>query len=1309
MDFKRISIEDGLSNSVVFSISQDCKGLMWFGTRTGVDSYDGTHFSHYNLSIDENTLPTQAAHIYYDANNNLWAGTINGLFKYNAEKEKFQLASSKFSEIVNPNITKLLSDHKKHIWIGTNNSLYVFFPEKDSIIHIREITIAVNDILYLNEQYCLVATTRGIFKINSLDYRVGPISSKNAINEIFNNKFISTIYKDQYSRIWIAVQNKGIYIYDPINEKLIHVDSIDKFISPGVLIKDIKLVNESEYLIATDGNGILSLNLDLSIKDHYYLIDDNPTSLSNNGIYQIFKDSENRVWIATYGGGISLYDPYLLPFKRIEHITNNPNSIANNTGRAILEDQYKRIWFGTKKGISIYNPENNKWSQLFNTIKSPSVLGQNTILSICQVTPEEVWIGSYGGGIDRINTKTLVASPVFPKEKMNDILGSPYVFAIFKSKEGYIWIGLLRSQLIRYNPLSNEITRYPINNIQDIQETSNGKLILGSKIGLYVLDKSTGEFKLYYHKPEDPTSISSNAVCDSYEAKDGKIYIGTEGGGLNLFDPRSGKFKCYRKKNGLPSNSVYGIIKDHNGMLWLSTTNGISMFNPMDESFTNYDTSDGLNIKEFNYGASCSTSDGNIIFGGSKGFVSFDPDQIKKISIAPKLIFTDLKISNRSVKIDQPKSLLDKQIDLMETLSLKFNQNSFSLSFIGLNYTNPVKNQYSWKLEGFEKEWTPRSSDNSATYTNIPPGEYTFRIRSTNVQDDWNGTERSIKIRIRPPFYLTYWAFLIYTIILTTIALLIFKYQRIRFQEQHAKEKIQFFINIAHDLRTPLTLIQSPLSKISENKELGDNDQKYLNLAQKNAGKLAQLFNQLLDFQKADLRKMQLQVDQHDIIEHLKNVLQSFQPLLDKKRIECELKTSEEKQIVWYDQLKFDKIFYNLISNAVKYSRENGNITISVNKIKKKCCIELRDNGIGIPAEQQKNVFKHYFRATNAINSTETGSGVGLMLVKHLVNLHNGQISFESSPGEGTCFKIKVPVKSKHYQTSDFVNETDKFSNTIVRPGTNLIPDILSQTQAQTENNLDIRQKSAKVVVVEDNEELLTFLVDSLQSKYRVHGARNGKEALTIIEKVHPDIIISDIMMPEMDGTTLCAHLKRHIETCHIPVILLTALTDTDYKIEGYEMGADGYLEKPFEIKLLISRIENLLKSRIILKDKFLKFSNPPETIDYKSEIDQKFIQKAVQLVNDNLNNSEFSVEEFSKQIFMSRPVLYRKLKALTDQSPQDFIKIIRLKKAVEYLQQTDLSINEVAYQTGFSDPKYFSTCFKKYYGTSPTMFSKHV
>lgn len=1310
MNFQHRTIHQGLSNNIVYSISKDPKGILWFGTRTGIDRYDGHYFTHYNLKSPNQELSEAniAKYIHCDPTGKLWVGTLNGLFYFNPGMNRFeQVKGANNKELSTIRINTLLTDSEGNLWIGADNTAYIYNHKSDSVIKIPEINTPVLSMHQIDKENLLMGTESGILNINIKTYRIGSYSEKLSIKENLQDAFCYSIFEDNENRLWFCSLNHGILVIDKETHKTYKHPKLNTLIPKGVMIKKIIALDSNQYAIGADGIGLIIVNKELQPIATYSHNEDEPSSLSNNGVYDLIKDSEGRLWISTYGGGINVYDPNLLPFRPIQHKTNSSNSLSNNTGRAIMEDSMGRLWFGTKKGISILDPKTNSWKHIHNTKKNPHRLGSNTILSICQVNENKIWVGSYGGGINKIDLHSLKSSPLLSSEEFKKKIGSIYIYKILKDSDGDIWIGSIRQPIKRYNPTTKTITKYPISNVQAIYEGKNKKILLGSRDGFYMLNKQSGEFKLFSPNPEDPQSLSSEACFCFCEDLSGNIYIGTEGGGLNIYSPTTEKFEYYTKKDGLPTNTIYGILPDQSGNLWLSTTNGLSMFNPKSKKFVNYDISDGLTIKEFNYGASYKTRNGEMIFGGESGFLAFTPSKIKKINLIPKLFFTDLKISNKSLPIGHAENPLQQHIDLTSQINLNYNQNSFSLDFVGINFTNPVKNRYSWKLEGFDQEWTPASTKHTATYTNIPPGEYVFKVRTSNLQDIWNGKERVIMVRITPPFYQTWWAFAIYMLILGGIAFFIIKFYKIQLQEKHSNEKVQFFINVAHDLKTPLTLIKSPLTSLFNKGTLPQDENDLISMALKNVDKLTTHFTQLLDFQKAEMKKMQLQVDKHNIVEHLTDTTTSFKPLIDKKRIKFQILSEKNIIDLWYDRLQIEKVFYNLISNAIKYTPEDEKITIRINTHRNSCILNIIDSGIGIPEDQQQNIFKRYYRATNAINSEETGSGVGLLLVKQLVDLHGGKISFSSVTNKGTCFTLKFRMDRSHYKPSDFISDKSAEKYIPVFKTTGKSSEEKHNRESLTTDMPNNQSDLPKLLIVEDSKELITFLSNELMDEYNIQMASNGIEALEIIDQTEPDIIISDIMMPKMDGRVFCAHLKKNIETCHIPIILVTALTSSDYKIEGYELGADGYIEKPFDLRILKSKISNLLNSHKILKDKFLKQEDTSEQINYKNELDQEFIQKCMDIVNENMDNPEFSVEEFSKSLFMSRPVLYRKLKALTGQSPQDYIKIIRLKKSVELIKEGRYSIGEIAYQTGFSDPKYFSTSFKKFYGVSPSKYGK--
>jgi signal transduction histidine kinase/ligand-binding sensor domain-containing protein/DNA-binding response OmpR family regulator len=1294
---KIISVKDGMSGSKVFSMVEDENGIMYFGTDSGLDRYDGTNFTHFNYPEENVSFPFRTQ-VFYDKNKNLWLGNNSGLFQFDFNQDKIIVPQTQREQLKLLNIRVISSDHYGRLWLGTDNSLCIYDYEKDLLINISELPFEVNSIEFINANLCLVGTSDGIFQVDINNLNVGVfLSSEN----IFRDSQCSFIKKDSLNRIWICSLSKGIFIYDGKKDVSIRLlDNLDKIIPPETVIKDIYQTSKDRFLIATDGSGLFVLNEQLELVQHRFHNENDPESLSSNGIYDIYVDSNNRTWLCTYGGGINIIDPNNPSFGILKHIVNEQNSLGNNFARTIIEDSKGNIWVGTRKGISILSKQNGRWKHIYNSPESRKILGNNTTLTLCQVTETEIWAGSYGGGIDKININTLKVEPLFSISEFKERLGAPFVYSIKKDSKGEIWIAMLKSNIARYNLQTKKITHYPFQSIHSIAETSNNQLFLGSGDGLTVINLNDETYKIYQNTPGDKSTISNNTVYSFHELNEKEVMVGT-GRGLNIFNLETRTFKYYTQKNGLASDDIRSIIKDAIGNYWLGTTSGLSVFDINKEEFTNYENSDGIQISEFNYGSACTSSDGLIYFGGYNGIIFLEKGQFNKTTIVPEIFFTDFKIFNKTVSPSEKDSPLQGHINQTETINLKSRENSISFSFIGVNYSNPLKNNYSWKLEGFDETWVPTSQIPVATYTNLEPGSYTLKVKATNLSKQWNSKERAIQIIIAPPFWETYWAYTFYTIIMLGISFFILKFTKIQYEEKHSKEKINFFTQLAHDLRTSLTLIKSPLSRIHENNNLDKSDKEMLDLSQKNLQKLTQRFNQLLDFQKADLNKLQLQINRHDFIDHLNEAIVSFKPILESKKIEFEIKNKFKSLDVWYDKIKIDKVLLNLLSNAVKYTTENGKITIKCNTSRKYWNLEVCDNGIGIPKNQHNRIFNQYFRASNAINSSEVGSGVGLMLVKKIVDLHKGKISFNSELNEGTCFKIMIPLNLQSKTVSnEKVSVTEEIS-----PSKPILP-LVIDNKIEINENSHKSSKRAKVLVTEDSDELRNFLIQSLQDDYVVSGAANGKEGLKIVKTFHPDIIISDIMMPKMDGNTFCSKLKNDIETCHIPVILLTALTDSFFKIEGYHVGADDYIEKPFDIGILKSRIENLISSRKMLKDKFLKFIAPNKgEVTIKNNIDQIFLEKAVQLVNDNLLNTEFSVNELSKNLNVSRPVLYRKIKALTDQSPQEFIKVIRLQKAAEILRTKDSNIGETAYLTGFANPKHFSTSFKQHFGMSPSKF----
>ncbi|RYG20128.1 MAG: response regulator, partial [Chitinophagaceae bacterium] len=689
------------------------------------------------------------------------------------------------------------------------------------------------------------------------------------------------------------------------------------------------------------------------------------------------------------------------------------------------------------------------------------------------------------------------------------------------------------------------------------------------------------------------------------------------------------------------------------------------------------------------YGAYTKTEKGEMVFGGNHGLVIFNPKDIINSDFNTRLIFTDFKLFNKTADIGHKNSPLERAIDETEKINLAYNQNAITLEFSSVNYTNNA-NLYRWKLDGLDSEWSPATAEHAANYTNLRPGTYTFRVQWANsgLVSEFAQNERVLHVHISPPIWATTWAYLLYFLIAVGIIYAVIKFYMVQLSENHAKDKIRFFINIVHDIRTPLSLIRSPLNIALKKNDFSENTQSILKTANHNASRLTSLIDQLLDFEKDDFKKIKLNRTSIHAEQTLDKICDDFIPLLEQRGIILTRNHQHQETLLKVDKDKFDKIIFNILSNAVKYTPKGGQIHITTSLINKNFQIDIRDSGVGIPTEQQKYIFKRYFRAKNVINSNEVGFGIGLMVTRELVKLHQGEIWFESNQDQGTTFHVRFPMSEVEY----------KDQQSLLTPQSNEI--IINELPGETQ-----QQKKPKVLIAEDNDELRNLMADHLKHYYQIYHVNNGQQGLATTSKIGPDVIVSDVMMPLMDGNEFCYEIKNNLKTSHIPFILLTALTTNEHKVEGYKIGADTYLEKPFDVDLLRTCIDNLLVSRKKLRERFANANAPLS--EGLNELDKKFIEEVVKIVEANLSNSNFSIEELEKEIGMSHASLYRKFKGLLGKTPLEFIQHYRLKKSMELLVSGEHYVNEVAYMVGFSDPKYFSTVFKKFYGKNASDYLK--
>ncbi|MDR1683810.1 MAG: response regulator, partial [Candidatus Symbiothrix sp.] len=778
-----------------------------------------------------------------------------------------------------------------------------------------------------------------------------------------------------------------------------------------------------------------------------------------------------------------------------------------------------------------------------------------------------------------------------------------------------------------------------------------------------------------------------------------EVWLATEGNGLVRFNPETNEFTSFTTDDGLPSNYILSMEGDDSGLIWITTERTLSCFDPENHLFMNIGKQIGLKKFSFIPYASVKRKNNHLAFGTVDGVIEFPAQSFSDLELKAHLVFTDFKLFYNSVAINQENSPLEKAIDETGKIVLSHNQNSFSFDFTPVNYRSQQQITYAYRLEGFDAEWYETNSK-TVGYTNINPGSYVFHLQALNADTKQILDERTIAITIKSPFYRSVWAMFIYAALILVVLRFVFLYFKNALEKRQSKEKIRFFTSIAHDIRTPITLIKAPLNDLSEKENLSENGKSALDIAVRNADKIFQMVSQLLDIHKADMSSLRLIISKNELKKYVQEKVVQFKVEAERKNISLISKIDFAKLNVWFDREKMDKIVNNLLTNAIKYTPQGGSIYLEASEDEKKWHLKVKDTGIGIPQAEQKYLFTRFFRARNAINSKEIGTGIGLLLAKELVNLHEGSISFVSKENVGTEFELSFP-KGKRY----FIKKELLKGYIIEENDDDVESDV--ETSHATSLQIEIDERKPKILLVEDNDDMRTYLKAQLSELYQVFESEDGQEALTKVPEINPALIVSDNLMPNLNGSEMCFKLKNSMETSHIPIILLTALADKENIIKGLDCGADDYITKPFDIAILQARIRNLLQNMEKLKAMRTATDKTTDEVQYPNLLDKKFMDKLVHTLDEHLDNAEFSINDLCLAMYMSRSTLFNKLKALTGQGLNDFIRIHRLNKAKELLLTKEYNVFETSIMTGFPDTKYFSTAFKKQFGLSPSKVGK--
>lgn len=1279
--FKGMSTAEGLSNRRVFAAVKDDRGYIWLATRAGVDRYSGESFRHYELPSKKIRTNERVRGVALDRNKRVYAYTEKDVYWYDQAKECFSfLGSTNLQHSIA--INKVYFDAENKLWLATSQGLY--FLNKNGVLQHY-------DALGREEIYSLAEGEKGSFWVGTLkgvmyitrsesgQYFNLPISLS---KESARFRIQSLYYDNVTKNLWIGTFSQGLFIYHSEQKKLVKANA------PfwGAPIRVITPISETKIWVGTDGDGLYEFErINLGLKTIYSESDDKNRRIGANGIYDILND-ESFVWVCTYTRGIFVYNKAKIVNHIYQHLENNSNSLNGNHVNVMLEDSDGDMWFGTNSGLSVYFSKTNTWKHFFKK----NEMDHAVVLSLCETRDKKIWVGGYATELARIDKKTGAINPITIPGLTDTQNMKRYVYSIVQDRKGYIWLGGVIDELVRYDSQKKEFKRFSIKGINKIIDYSDRMLLIASVKGVFFFEKNTGRVihldfnSTRGYKSKNLYPFVNNICIDANNRF--VLWIGTESDGLYKYDLKSRILLRYGVEDGLSSNSVYGIQYDKFGRLWLSTENGLNCFNPNTFHINSFYQIDGLLDNTFNFLSYTKRRNGNLVWGTPEGAFEISPESFtSKKGSDFNLRFEDFMIYYKKMVADSKNSPLTSPIDSTTFINLRYSQRSFAFDFINVSYFSKANTLYSWKLEGFDEQWSTPSHTHRAVYTNIPPGKYVFRVKAIMPEHRYESVVRSIDIQVNPPFWASGFAYLIYTAILISLIYFVIRFYKNRLDARDSDSKIRFFINMAHDIRTPLTLIKAPLAEI-ENESLSEDGRSALILAKNNTEKLFNMVSQLLDFQKIEKEAMRLHVELTEINSFIEDCVSNFYLLAKNKNISLQLTLLPTETMGCIDRYKLTLVLENLLSNAVKYTPANGNIWLKVNVIETQLIIDIIDDGIGISAKAQHRLFTRFYRADNAINSKETGSGIGLLLAKKMIILHKGKISFSSIEGCGTSFKVEIPIGEDSYLPAEIVHCNNEPS--------------LKHDEVESYD-----QSVFKILVVEDNDELRAYLSKYLGKRFRVDEAADGMEALEIIKKDAPDFIISDVVMPSISGIELCTQLKQNIETCHIPIILLTSLSEREDIIKGFNSGADDYITKPFDLVILESKIDAILKNRSLFKRKYIDKTALTDDSTIVSELDKKFMTQLVELVEDNMTDEEFSIDTLAMEMAMSRSVFYKKMKALTDQNPKDFVRDIRMKKAAHLLREKKYSIGEIAYLTGFPNSKYFSTAFKKYYGTSPSIF----
>lgn len=1354
-EFRFNNIKEGIGKTGVTNMIQDHYGFIWIGTYgTGLYRFDGIDFLSYKHRLKDPTSLSNSRikSSYLDSKNRLWFGTENGLNLYNREQNQFKRIALDPKNSDREFILSLEEDSSNNLLIGTKDlglfklNLTTFKVQKilNSTSQNGE-SINCNSIQHTQQGKTFVGTNFGLkewdLKNNKLIQTRLYLNNKTSIDSE-----IQTLFIDASNALWIGSQgNKGLLkcvLSNDVRNNVLEIKELN--VTSKKIMTIVELVDKT-LLIGTENDGLFHIKNDGALLKNYISSKKEENSILHNSIWSLIVDKDNRIWMGYFNSGVAVSDKFYDKFLDIKSLANNDNSLKTASVTGLIEDSFNAIWIATDGGgIDIRNPKTTVIQHINSRDNSNySGLTSDYIKTLFLDSKQNIWAGSWDSGVFFLK-KGQKNFLNFNTQNTSGNLKSNTIVSFSEDSKGVIWIGTFQQGLHSYDPKTNTFKKHDSSlfkqyglstiDIRKVYVDSDDAIWLGTINGLFKLEVLNGtiikviflgnKMTAEYKNPSD-----ANHILSIYQSSNKNIWIGTRGAGLCKYDKTKNTFVWYNKFKGLNEENVSAIIQDNNGNLWISGNTGLTKMNLKDYSFTNYTISDGLLSNDFNYGSVLKSSNGMLHFGNFKGVDYFNPKQIQINNIPPSLYLTDFKLFNEKVFPKTESSPLEKVISETKSITLTDQQSVFTIEYSGINYTRPSKNSYAYYLEGYESSWNYVGQIRNATYTNLDPGDYVFKVKAANNDGIWSKT-LELKIKILPPWWKTNWAIMLYLALFLFGLYLLNQITKKRIKEKELiknerilqkqndelnNKKIQFFTNISHEFRTPLTLILNPLKDIINSKELIGLPQNVKNkhaIIYKNADRLYRLINELMDLRKIEHNKMNVRAGEINLLTFTKSVAAYFQEEAFRKNILLNLEADLPDIIVWADADMLEKIIFNLLSNAIKFTPDGGAITVELlskdqlyllplvddsNPVKT-IEIKISDTGHGLETDEVPKIFERFYQVEGQNKTYFGGTGIGLEVVLNFVKLHKGLIDVTSDVGLGTTFKIVLPSGNEHFEVNEIViNENSTYPR---KEAFLAIPsvEIINQSVGSTKFI-----KTFTLLIVEDNVDLRDYLHTELKDHYNVLLANNGKEGVEIAKKSFPDVILTDVIMPEMNGFEFCKIIKKEPSTSHIPLLMLTAKATTENRIEGIENGADAYMVKPFDLKLLKLQLEQLIKSRQLIFDKYFSAISGVQDNLNAASFDKEFIEKLLNYINNAIDDSNLSVEEIAIHLNLSRSQFYRKVKALTGQTPNEFIRKIRLERAKQILEKGNSNISEVCYSVGFATPSYFSKCFKAHFGVLPT------